>query len=71
MAPRKRGARGVSFLFCCFHGNDHPEITYRLRQDSDYALQCMEPSLPRPSEDELDAMFSELVVRLLLFTTVP
>ncbi|KAJ8274874.1 hypothetical protein COCON_G00094990 [Conger conger] len=64
MAPRKRSARGVSFFFCCFHSNDHPEITYRLRQDSDYALQCMEPSLPRPSEDELDAMFSELVDEL-------
>ncbi|XP_064195539.1 disheveled-associated activator of morphogenesis 1-like isoform X3 [Anguilla rostrata] len=64
MAPRKRSARGVSFFFCCFHSNDHPEITYRLRQDSDYALQCLEPSLPIPTEDELDAMFSELVDEL-------
>ncbi|KAJ8269968.1 hypothetical protein GJAV_G00108790 [Gymnothorax javanicus] len=64
MAPRKRAARGVSFFFCCFNSNEHPEITYRLRQDSDYALQCMEPALPRPSEDELDAMFAELVDEL-------
>ncbi|KAI1897874.1 hypothetical protein AGOR_G00087750 [Albula goreensis] len=64
MAPRKRSARGVSFFFCCFHANDHPEITYRLRQDSDFALQSLEPSLPIPTEDELDAMFSELVDEL-------
>uniref|UniRef100_A0AAY4B3Z4 Dishevelled associated activator of morphogenesis 1b n=1 Tax=Denticeps clupeoides TaxID=299321 RepID=A0AAY4B3Z4_9TELE len=61
MAPRKRGGggRGVSFIFCCFQSNDHPEITYRLRED--FALQVMEPALPMPSYDELDAMFSELV----------
>lgn len=62
MAPRKRGGggHGVSFFFCCFQSSDHPEITYRLRED--FALQAMEPALPIPSYDELDAMFSELVV---------
>ncbi|XP_066532127.1 disheveled-associated activator of morphogenesis 1b isoform X2 [Hoplias malabaricus] len=64
MAPRKRGGggRSVSFIFCCFQSNDHPEITYRLRED--FVLQTMEPTLPIPSYDELDAMFSELVDEL-------
>ncbi|XP_007238807.2 disheveled-associated activator of morphogenesis 1b isoform X2 [Astyanax mexicanus] len=64
MAPRKRGGggRGVSFIFCCFQSSDHPEITYRLRED--FVLQTMEPTLPIPSYDELDAMFSELVDEL-------
>nr|XP_055041669.1 disheveled-associated activator of morphogenesis 1b isoform X2 [Misgurnus anguillicaudatus] len=64
MAPRKRGGggHGASFFFCCFQGSDHPEITYRLRED--FALQAMEPALPIPSYDELDAMFSELVDEL-------
>jgi len=64
MAPRKRGGDGggLSFIFCCFNSNDHPEITYRLRED--FALQTMEPALPMPGYDELDGMFSELVVRL-------
>lgn len=64
MAPRKRGGGGrggLSFIFCCFNGSDHPEITYRLRED--FALQVMEPALPMPGYDELDSMFSELVVR--------
>lgn len=65
MAPRKRGGGGggrggLSFIFCCFNGSDHPEITYRLRED--FALQAMEPVLPMPGYDELDGMFSELVV---------
>lgn len=62
MAPRKRGGggHGASFFFCCFQSSDHPEITYRLRED--FALQTMEPALPIPNYDELDAMFSELVV---------
>uniref|UniRef100_A0A3Q3AYT7 Dishevelled associated activator of morphogenesis 1b n=1 Tax=Kryptolebias marmoratus TaxID=37003 RepID=A0A3Q3AYT7_KRYMA len=67
MAPRKRGGGGggrggLSFMFCCFNSNDHPEITYRLRED--FALQSMEPSLPMPGYDELDNMFSELVDEL-------
>lgn len=62
MAPRKRPARGLSFIFCCFKGSDHPEITYRLRHDSNFTLQTMEPALPMPPAEELDAMFSELVV---------
>ncbi|XP_032964645.1 disheveled-associated activator of morphogenesis 1 isoform X1 [Rhinolophus ferrumequinum] len=64
MAPRKRGGRGISFIFCCFRNNDHPEITYRLRNDSNFALQTMEPSLPMPPGEELDVMFSELVDEL-------
>lgn len=52
----------MSFFFCCFHSNDHPEITYRLRED--FALQAMEPALPMPGYDELDGMFSELVDEL-------
>lgn len=64
MAPRKRGGRGISFIFCCFRNNDHPEITYRLRNDSNFALQTMEPALPMPPVEELDVMFSELVDEL-------
>ncbi|XP_006864660.1 PREDICTED: disheveled-associated activator of morphogenesis 1 isoform X2 [Chrysochloris asiatica] len=64
MAPRKRGGRGISFIFCCFRNNDHPEITYRLRNNSNFALQTMEPALPMPPVEELDAMFSELVDEL-------
>ncbi|XP_036398074.1 disheveled-associated activator of morphogenesis 1 isoform X2 [Megalops cyprinoides] len=64
MAPRKRSGRGISFIFCCFKGSDHPEITYRLRHDSNFALQVMEPALPMPPAEELDAMFSELVDEL-------
>ncbi|XP_041831139.1 disheveled-associated activator of morphogenesis 1-like isoform X2 [Melanotaenia boesemani] len=66
MAPRKRaggGSRGgFSLFFCCFNSNDHPEITYKLRED--FALQTMEPALPMPGYDELDSMFSELVDEL-------
>ncbi|XP_036437616.1 disheveled-associated activator of morphogenesis 1b isoform X1 [Colossoma macropomum] len=64
MAPRKRGGggRSMSFIFCCFQSSDHPEITYRLRED--FVLQTMEPTLPIPSYDELDGMFSELVDEL-------
>lgn len=72
MAPRKRGGGsrgGLSFIFCCFNSSDHPEITYRLRED--FALQVMEPALPMPGYDELDSMFSELVVRIQTRHTNP
>uniref|UniRef100_H2MSR0 Dishevelled associated activator of morphogenesis 1b n=1 Tax=Oryzias latipes TaxID=8090 RepID=H2MSR0_ORYLA len=69
MAPRKRGSGGggsgrggLSFMFCCFNSSDHPEITYKLRED--FALQSLEPALPMPGYDELDGMFSELVDEL-------
>ncbi|XP_077443156.1 disheveled-associated activator of morphogenesis 1b isoform X1 [Stigmatopora argus] len=69
MAPRKRAGRGggsgagLSFIFCCFNNNnEHPEITYRLRED--FAPQAMEPALPMPGYDELDGIFSELVDEL-------
>ncbi|KAG9268952.1 disheveled-associated activator of morphogenesis 1 [Astyanax mexicanus] len=64
MAPRKRGGRGLSFIFCCMKGSDHPEITYRLREGSSFTLQTMEPTVPMPPTEELDAMFSELVDEL-------
>uniref|UniRef100_A0A8C3K857 Dishevelled associated activator of morphogenesis 1 n=1 Tax=Calidris pygmaea TaxID=425635 RepID=A0A8C3K857_9CHAR len=64
MAPRKRSGRGLSFIFCCFRSSDHPEITYRLRNDSSFALQTMEPTLPMPPVEELDVMFTELVDEL-------
>ncbi|XP_030623666.1 disheveled-associated activator of morphogenesis 1 isoform X1 [Chanos chanos] len=64
MAPRKRGGRGLSLIFCCLKSNDHPEITYRLRHDGNVTLHTMEPSLPMPPTDELDVMFSELVDEL-------
>uniref|UniRef100_A0A672PE58 Dishevelled associated activator of morphosis 1 n=1 Tax=Sinocyclocheilus grahami TaxID=75366 RepID=A0A672PE58_SINGR len=64
MAPRKRGGRGLSFLCCCLKKSDHPEITYRLRHDSNFTLQTMEPTLPMPPIEELDAMFTELVDEL-------
>uniref|UniRef100_A0A8C0FI68 Dishevelled associated activator of morphogenesis 1 n=1 Tax=Bubo bubo TaxID=30461 RepID=A0A8C0FI68_BUBBB len=64
MAPRKRSGRGISFIFCCFRSSDHPEITYRLRNDSSFALQTMDPVLPMPPVDELDVMFTELVDEL-------
>lgn len=67
MAPRKRSGRGISFIFCCFRSSDHPEITYRLRNDSSFALQTMEPALPMPPVEELDVMFTELVVSRMLF----
>lgn len=72
MAPRKRSGRGISFIFCCFRSSDHPEITYRLRNDSSFALQTMEPALPMPPVEELDVMFTELVVsRALLIFSFP
>lgn len=64
MAPRKRGGRGLSFLCCCWKKSDHPEITYRLRHDSNFTLQTMEPTLPMPPTEGLDAMFTELVDEL-------
>lgn len=64
MAPHKRGGRVLSFIFCCRKGSDHPEITYRLREGSSFTLQTIEPTLPMPPTEELDAMFSELVDEL-------
>ncbi|XP_066532057.1 disheveled-associated activator of morphogenesis 1 [Hoplias malabaricus] len=64
MAPRKRGGRGLAFIFCCMKSSDHPEITYRLREGSSFTLQTLEPNLPMPPTEELDVMFSELVDEL-------
>ncbi|KTG32066.1 hypothetical protein cypCar_00008983, partial [Cyprinus carpio] len=54
----------LSLLCCCLKKSDHPEITYRLRHDSNFTLQPMEPTLPMPPTEELDAMFTELVDEL-------
>ncbi|TRY94074.1 hypothetical protein DNTS_027309 [Danionella cerebrum] len=64
MAPRKRGGRGLSFLCCCLKGSEPPEITYSLRHGSNFTLQAMEPTLPMPPTEELDVMFTELVLVL-------
>uniref|UniRef100_A0A4W4FQW8 Dishevelled associated activator of morphogenesis 1b n=1 Tax=Electrophorus electricus TaxID=8005 RepID=A0A4W4FQW8_ELEEL len=65
MVPHKRASRGgLSFLWCCMKGSDQPEITYRLRNDSNFTLPAMEPTLPMPPVEELDTMFSELVDEL-------
>lgn len=51
--------RSLSSLFsCCFKGNDQPEITYC----HDNTAVALEPKLPMPPPQELDSMFSELVV---------
>lgn len=53
--------RGLSSLFsCCFKGNDQPEITYC--HDNITTMAALEPSLPMPPLQELDSMFTELVV---------
>ncbi|XP_043930395.1 disheveled-associated activator of morphogenesis 1 isoform X2 [Protopterus annectens] len=64
MAPRKRSGRGMSAIFCCFRGSDHPEITYRLRNGSNFALPTIEPAWPMPPVEELDVKFTELVDEL-------
>lgn len=53
--------RSLSSLFsCCFKGNDQPEITYC--HDNINTAVALEPKLPMPPPQELDSMFSELVV---------
>lgn len=53
--------RSLSSLFsCCFKGNDQPEITYC--HDNINTAVALEAKLPMPPPQELDSMFSELVV---------
>uniref|UniRef100_A0A667XNN4 Dishevelled associated activator of morphogenesis 1b n=1 Tax=Myripristis murdjan TaxID=586833 RepID=A0A667XNN4_9TELE len=65
MAPRvkMRKGRGLSSLFpCCFKGRDQPEITYC--HDNITTVAALEPTMPMPPAEELDAMFTELVDEL-------
>ncbi|XP_030580849.1 disheveled-associated activator of morphogenesis 1 [Archocentrus centrarchus] len=59
----KSQGRGLSALFsCCYRKEDQPEITY-CHQNVDTAA-VMEPTLPMPPSQELNAMFMELVDEL-------
>lgn len=63
MEPRGKRPQGRSLasLFpCCFKGNDTPEITHC--HDNANSVVSLEPSLPMPPPQELDAIFTELVV---------
>ncbi|XP_054862165.1 disheveled-associated activator of morphogenesis 1-like isoform X1 [Amphiprion ocellaris] len=52
----------LSSLFsCCFRGSDQPEITYCHENVS--VVTVLEPTLPMPPAQELNSMFTELVVR--------
>ncbi|XP_060789763.1 disheveled-associated activator of morphogenesis 1 [Neoarius graeffei] len=64
MAPRKQSSRGWASILCCFKRSEQPEITYRVGQDTNLAPRALEPNLPIPPAEELDAMFSELVDEL-------
>lgn len=53
--------RSLSSLFsCCFRGSQQPEITYC--HDNGSHVVALEPHLPMPPQQELDSMFTELVV---------
>ncbi|XP_072222210.1 disheveled-associated activator of morphogenesis 1-like [Leuresthes tenuis] len=57
--------RGLAALFpCCFRESDQPEITYR--HEATAPVVALEPTLPLPPLQELDAMFAELVDELEL-----
>lgn len=68
MTPTKQSSRGWTSILCCFKRSEQPEITYRISHDTNHTVHAMEPRLPLPPAEELDAMFSELVVciRLIL-----
>ncbi|KAF5898715.1 disheveled-associated activator of morphogenesis 1-like isoform X1, partial [Clarias magur] len=69
MVPRKQASRGWASVLCCFKRSEQPEITYTIGHDTNLALQAMEPRLPMPPTEELNAMFSELVDELDLTDT--
>ncbi|XP_047677376.1 disheveled-associated activator of morphogenesis 1 [Tachysurus fulvidraco] len=69
MAPNKQSSRGWASILCCFKRSEQPEITYRVGHDTNLTLHTMEPRLPIPPAEELDAMFSELVDELDLTDT--
>uniref|UniRef100_A0A672J8Q4 Disheveled-associated activator of morphogenesis 1-like n=1 Tax=Salarias fasciatus TaxID=181472 RepID=A0A672J8Q4_SALFA len=55
--------RGLSSIFsCCFKESDQPEI--RHFQENANTVAMMEPTLPMPPAQELNAMFTELVDEL-------
>lgn len=59
---KQHQGRGLSSLFyCCFKGNDQPEITHC--HDNMTNVVSMEPIQPMPPPQELDIIFTELVVR--------
>lgn len=58
---KQHRGRGLLGLFsCCFQGNDQPEITHC--HDNINSVVSLEPPLPLPPPQELDIMFTELVV---------
>ncbi|KAG7328027.1 hypothetical protein KOW79_007971 [Hemibagrus wyckioides] len=69
MAPHKQSSRGWASILCCFKRSEQPEITYSVGHDTNLTLHAMEPRLPIPPAEELDAMFSELVDELDLTDT--
>ncbi|XP_041826987.1 disheveled-associated activator of morphogenesis 1-like [Melanotaenia boesemani] len=65
MATREKQPWSLAALFpCCFRENDQPEITYC--NENVAKVVAMEPTLPPPPLQELDAMFTELVDELEL-----
>ncbi|KAF7646485.1 hypothetical protein LDENG_00187510 [Lucifuga dentata] len=61
--PTQQKGRGLSSLLCCcFKESDQPEITYC--HDNINTVTALEPTLPMPPHQELDAMFTELVDEL-------
>lgn len=59
---KQHQGRSLSSLFyCCFKGNDQPEITHC--HDDMTNVVALEPTLPMPPPQELDIIFTELVVR--------
>lgn len=51
----------LSSLFsCCFKGSEQPEITHC--HDNVTSVAALDPNLPMPPLQELDSMFTELVV---------
>ncbi|KAF4083732.1 hypothetical protein AMELA_G00120080 [Ameiurus melas] len=71
MTPQapKQSSRGWTSILCCFNRSEQPEITYRISHDTNHTVHAMEPRLPIPPAEELDAMFSELVDELDLTDT--
>ncbi|XP_053488765.1 disheveled-associated activator of morphogenesis 1 [Ictalurus furcatus] len=69
MTPTKQSSRGWTSILCCFKRSEQPEITYRISHDTNHMVHAMEPRLPLPPAEELDAMFSELVDELDLTDT--
>ncbi|KAI5101979.1 disheveled-associated activator of morphogenesis 1 isoform X2 [Silurus meridionalis] len=69
MTPHKQSSRSWTSILCCFKRSEQPEITYSVSHDTNITLHGMEPGLPIPPSEELDAIFSELVDELDLTET--